>query len=134
MEIKNYQLIGYNEILISYYEKRLPQKISYAITKNLMVFATEMDVYQKMLQRVLDDYKDYYIKDDTGNIKYYDSGLPMVQSDHEEEYMHRVEELLNNEIEVPIYKIDESLFSYEDSDRYDSLSAADIMRLTEVLC
>ena len=134
MEIKNYQLIGYNEILISYYEKRLPQKISYAITKNLVVFATEMDVYQKMLQRILDDYKDYYIKDDAGNIKYYDSGLPMVQSDHEEEYTHRVEELLNNEIEVPIYKIDESLFSYEDSDRYDSLSAADIMRLTEVLC
>ena len=134
MVLKNFQLIQYNDMLMSYADKKLPQKISYAITKNLMIISSELEIYSKMLNKIVDSFDEYLIKDEDGNSKYYPSGLPLVDEEHEKDYTSQVEELLNQEIKVQFYHIDEDAFIYENSDRYDILSAVDIMKLSEILC
>lgn len=134
MVLKNYKLIQYNDTLMSYADKKLPQKICYAITKNLVLISNELEVYSKMLNKIVDSFEEFLIKDKNGDNEHYPSGLPMVDEKHEKEYTSQVEELLNHEIKVQFYHIDEDAFIYENSDRYDILSAIDIMKLSEILC
>lgn len=134
MKLCNLQLLKYNEILGEYATKRLPQRISYAIMKNIQAVSTEMAIYQDMLKQIVSSYEEFFIKDEGGNPQMFPSGIPIVDEAHMAEYMQQIDELLNQEIKVQFYTIDEDLFFYDNTERYDVLSAADIMKLTEILC
>lgn len=134
MKVKNINIINYDAILGRYVEKRLPQKISFAITKNLFIIAKELEPYRKSLQKIIDSYEDYQVKDDKGELVNLDIGIPKVDKEHEKDYFSEVEELLNIEVEIELYQIDADAFDYPDSERYDAMSAKDIVNLQSVLC
>ena len=86
-------------------------------------------MYNKALEKILDDYKDYQIEGEM-----FKNGLPAVSNDHKEAYFSDVNDLLHIKLEVDLYKVDQSVFDYDESDRYDPLSALEIIELQEILC
>jgi len=134
MILKNKDIITRMNILNEYGSKRLPQRISYAITRNVMLLSAIAESYNKELKKIIDSYKEYYEKDEKGNTKIDSvSGLPVIMSEHSNEFISEVMELLDIEVEVNPHFIDESLFDY-DGEKYDVLSAVDIINLQKVLC
>ena len=134
MILKNKDILTRVNILNGYCTKRFPQRISYAITRNIMIFSDEIESYNKELKKILDNYKEYYVKDDKGEPQIDKaSGLPVIMSEHSNDFMQEVMELLEIEIDVKPYFIDESLFDYDD-EKYDTMSAIDIINLQSVLC
>lgn len=134
MKIKNVDLVGILNVLEEYSNKRLPQKISFAITKNMINLGNDAECYSQALNKIFKKYADYVIKDGGGNIKYNEQGIPLVDENHIADYGKEIGELLNIEININLYKVDISVFDYEDTDKYDSLSAVDIIKLQSILC
>lgn len=134
MVLKNKDILTRVNILNGYCTKRFPQRISYAITRNVMIFSDEIESYNKELKKILDNYKEYYVKDDKGEPQIDKaSGLPVIMPEHSNDFMQEIMELLEIEIDVKPYFIDESLFDYDD-EKYDTMSAIDIINLQSVLC
>ena len=116
-------------ILKNFSEKKLPQKISYAIMKNIYIINKDAEIYEDSLRKIIDSYKDYTIKDEQ-----LENGLPKVDDEHMEDYVSEINELLNFEVDIDLYYIDEDVFDYEDSARYDAVSASDLIQLRAILC
>lgn len=134
MVLKNKDILAYVNTLNDYCGKRLPQRISYAITRNAKILSAEIDYYNEALKNILDNYKEYYVKNGNGEPQIDSaSGLPVVDSEHANDFMQEIFELLEIEVEVTPYFISESLFDYDD-EKYDAMSAIDIMNLQNVLC
>ena len=134
MILKNKDILTRVNILNGYCTKRFPQRISYAITRNAMIFSDEIESYNKQLKKILDSYKEYYVKDDKGEPQIDKaSGLPVIMPEHSNDFMQEIMELLEIEIDVKPYFINESLFDYDD-EKYDTMSAIDIINLQSVLC
>lgn len=134
MNLKNKDILNRVNILNGYCTKRFPQRISYAITRNAKIFSDEIESYNKELKKILDNYKEYYMKDDKGEPQIdKTSGLPVIMPEHSNDFMQEIMELLEIEIDVKPYLIDESLFDYDD-EKYDAMSAIDIINLQSVLC
>ena len=134
MVLKNKDILTRVNILNGYCAKRFPQRISYAITRNVMIFSDEIESYNKELKKILDNYKEYYVKDGKGEPQIDKmSGLPVIMPEHSNDFMQEIMELLEIEIDVKPYFIDESLFDYDD-EKYDAMSAIDIINLQTVLC
>lgn len=134
MKITNYALVGLVNELGQYTEKKLPQKISYAITRNIMLATKEYQVYETQLNKVMNSYADNMVKDDNGNVKTNNIGIPFVEESCREDFNREIEELLNFEIEIEIYTVDESVFDYDDNGKYDVLTVNDILFLQSILC
>ena len=135
MNVKNIDMIGIMNKLDTYGMKKLPQKISYAITKNIMIISNEYACYEATLNKIFDKYKDDMIKDDDGNVKYYKNGLPIVNKKSCDEYDNDLLELFEVEVNIDLYHIPKSTFDYSDeSGKYDAMSAQDIMILQSILC
>lgn len=135
MKIKNIQVILAMNTLSSFASKRLPQKISYAIIKNDSILSKEYEVYARQLEKLILEYRDYAIQGDDGEYLTQPNGLPIIQEEFNEQFHSKVNELLNIEIEVDLYHIDESCFNYDDvKNRYDILSPVEIKQLSDILC
>ena len=135
MKIRNFELLTIANILGSFGNKKMPQKISYAITRCNMCLANELEYYNECLKNIISNYEPYIIKDNDGNPKLYPTGIPMVKKEYEKDYDKDVTDLLNIEIEVDIYTIDENCFNYDDSNnKYDVLSPIEITQLQQILC
>ena len=130
----NFTLVNMVNALQNYSDKKLPQKISFAITRNLIKISKEYDVYDTQLKKLFESYSDHMVKDDEGNIQTYDSGIPIVDDSIKAEFDEQISELLNIEIEVDMYYIDPDVFDYDDKGIYDAMSAQDIMVLQSILC
>ena len=134
MKINNFDLIQILNILDSYSSKKLPQKITFAITKNLILLQNEAKSYQESLKKLLEKYDDYIIKDEEGNTKVNEQGVPEIQESQKQNFSNELMELLQMTLEINLYQIEEDSFNYEDEERYDSLSAQDIIKLEQILC
>lgn len=135
MKFTNFSVINMVKTLDSFAEKKLPQKISYAIIRNLMLLQKDYDCYIKSLNKIFSDYDEHIVRDENKNIMSNDIGIPIVDSEVAKEFNEEISNLLNIEIEIKLYCIPEEIFDYEDiTNRYDPLSAVDIMNLQTVLC
>lgn len=134
MKMTNFTLVNMMNVLQSYSDKKLPQKISFAITRNLMKISKEYSVYDAQLKKLFESYSNHMVKDDDGNMQTYDSGIPIVDESIKAEFDEEISELLNIEIEVDMYYIDPDVFDYDDKGIYDAMSAQDIMVLQSILC
>lgn len=134
MKINNFDLIQMQYILNENSNKKLPQKISFAILKNIMQLNNDYQIYQKSLQKIFSSYDEYIIKDENGKPQVNNQGIPLVEEKYQKEFNKELMELLQIEIEIKLYQIEEDAFNYEDSDRYDALSAQDIYNLQMILC
>lgn len=134
MKIKNIELIGIMRVLNEYSTKKLPQKISYLIVKNTLNIQKDVDCYTQMLNNIIDNYKDFIVKNDNNEYVYTESGIPQVDDEHINSYIAEINELLEMEIEVSFSTIDDiSVFNYDDS-KYDILTPREIMQLQSILC
>lgn len=135
MEIKNRDLVNIMSILEKYGNLKLPQRISYAITKNGMILSKDYNIYEAELKKIFSQYNKYMLKDSEGNIRCNSIGVPLVDEEHSVEFNDCISELLDIEIKVEFYYISDSLFEYDDnSGKYDALSAKDIIILQSILC
>lgn len=134
MKIKNIDIINYKNVLEYFGDKKLPQKISYAITRNMLIISKELEPYRVSLQKIIDAYQDYQIKNSNGEIENMSIGIPKVDKEHETNYLSEVNDLINIETNIELYYIDEDVFDYQDFERYDAMSAQDIITLQSVLC
>ncbi len=134
MKIKNIDLVNLTNLFGSCSNKRLPQKLAYAIMKNMRILDKDLSIYREMLQKIFEAYKPYSEKDDKGEVKVNEQGIPIVDKDHEKAFYDEINSLLLLEIEVQFYTISEEVFDYDEGDRYDSLSVQDMINLQEVLC
>lgn len=130
----NLSLVRTLNTLNKYEHKKLPQKISYAIMKNLVSLQQEYDLYEKQLEKIFREYEDKTIKDKDGKIVFNKSGLPVVKDDYIDSFNEEIKELLNTEVEVEIYQIDDELFNYEENNRYDNLTTKEIIELSAIIC
>lgn len=133
MKIKNVELVSVAQTLDLFAEKYLPQKISYAITRNITMIGSDLQCYSKSLDKILKTYNDFVVKDDKDKIVKLPIGVPKVDDEHIEEYLKEINELLNIEVDIDFYTIDDDLFDYEDN-KYDPMSAKDILTLQKILC
>lgn len=135
MKMTNFMLVNFMNTLEAFQDKKLPQKISYAITRNLMNLSEEYQVYAAQLKKIFDAYADYIVRDEQENIRYSPNGIPIVEEAVTEEFHEQLTDLLNIEFDMDMYLISLDIFDYEDKDRrYDVLSADDIMKLQMILC
>lgn len=135
MKMTNFMLVNFMNTLEAFQDKKLPQKISYAITRNLMNLSEEYQVYAAQLKKIFDAYADYIVRDEQENIRYSPNGIPTVEEAVTEEFHEQLTDLLNIEFDMDMYLISLDIFDYEDKDRrYDVLSADDIMKLQMILC
>lgn len=135
MKVTNFEIINMVNALEGFSEKKLPQKISYAITRNITLLLGDYECYAKSLEKLFAEYDDHIKKDKDGNPMRGENGMPIVDDCVKKEFDEEIANLLSIEIEAKLHHIPESTFDYEDdTNRYDSLSAADIMLLQNILC
>jgi len=135
MKFTNFQIVKMFDDLGKYAQTKMPQKISYAITKNLMILQKEYQCYERELQKLFENYKDKTEKDSDGEIKKYENGLPMIKDEYMVEFEKDLNELLSINVDVELYLIPEEAFDYiDENNRYDPLSPNDIIFLQTVIC
>lgn len=136
-KFKNSEIINAMNILGAFEDKKLPQKISYAILKNSSIISNEYNIYSKSLKKLFNDYDEYFEKDKDGNLRIDKvTGVPLVKDrEIKNEFSKELEDLLLTEVEIDLYYIPENLFEYDDSNgRYDSLTAKEIFLLMNLIC
>lgn len=135
MKYKNIEVVSIVNFLNSISEKKLPQKISYAIMRNTSNFQKECNYYEQALKKILEGYKDFFVKKSDDELVMTSIGVPLVDDKHMEEYREEIQELLNIEVEIQIYKIDSKDFDYEDPNgKYDVLTVKELLQLTNLFC
>lgn len=134
MKMTNLVMVNLMNTLQAYSAKKLPQKISFAITRNLMKISKEYEAYDSQLKKLFESYSDHIIKDEDGNNKINASGIPIVDDSVKTEFNEQIKDLLDIEIDIDIYLIDPEIFNYDDKGIYDAMSAQDIIVLQSVLC
>ena len=134
MKMNNATIIQLMNLLQKYKDSKLPQKISYAIGRNLIVFENEYKFYQNQLNSVLEKYNDDILKDENGEMLT-KNGIPVVKKESEQDFYKELNDLLSIDVEVNLYTVDEESFNYDDnSGRYDVLSPSNVAELSSVLC
>ena len=134
-KITNAILISFIKILDGVSKKKMPQKISYAITKNIINLSKEYECYETELNKIFNEYSNNFVLDDNGNKTLDVNGIPIVQDNVKENYFNSLNNLLNLDIEVSIYTIDDKYFDYDDLDgRYDVLSPIEMIQLQNIIC
>lgn len=135
MKYKNIEVVSIVNFLNSISEKKLPQKISYAIMRNTSNFQKECNYYEQALKKILEGYKDFFVKKSDNELVMTSIGVPLVDNKHIKEYMEEIQELLDIEVEIQIYKIDSKDFDYEDHNgKYDVLTVKELLQLTNLFC
>lgn len=134
MKMTNMVLVNLINTLGSYSTYKLPQKISYAITKNIMTIQKEYNVYEQQMKKIFENFDQYTLKDENDNSLFEENGLPKIQKEHQDDFIKEMNELLKIEVDIALYYVDSTVFDYEDSPRFDPLTPNDIMMLQSILC
>lgn len=134
MKMTNYTMVNVLNTLNSFGNKKLPQKISYAITRNIMIFRKEYEFYEREFKKLLVKYDKDIEKDVDGNMVHNKDGVPVVNGEASKDFYNELNELLMIELDISIYQISPEVFDYEDSERYDAMSASEIIQLQSIIC
>lgn len=135
MKCKNKELIGIVRFLNNFNNKKLPQKIAYAIIKNNIIFSKEYSIYEEALKKIYSNYRDSFIVGKDNKPIITKEGIPIVADEVKEEFKNEIAELLQIEIEINPYTISESYFDYEDAKGiYDALTPMDSLMLINLIC
>lgn len=133
MKMTNMTLVNTLNFLQQLVDKKLPQKINYAIIKNLTAVSKEYEVYEKQLKQLYSNYDNKMKKDKNGQPVTDIHQIPIVSDDVKDEFQQELADLLNFEINVDMYYIDPEAFNYDDA-KYDAFSARDIINMQAIMC
>lgn len=127
MKIKNRQVIEFinNVSANKLASKRLPVKVAYAISRNLDKMNNIITSYETARKTLLDQYAE---KDEEGKAKVKD-GNYVIQEDQKQAFSDEMKELLEVENEIDLHTINMDEVEKCDTDKYDSLTTADLMTL-----
>lgn len=135
MTIKNnIDLLNTMNMLSKYLKLRLPQNIGYAIMKNYINLEEYSNTYEKALNAIFENYSQFMIRDEEGKLVINEAGIPEVDEEHTTDYNNEIEKLLNTEIYVNVYRIDDSELRYEDDEKYDVMTPVELINLQKLLC
>lgn len=105
--------------------KRLPVKVAYAISRNLDKMNNIITSYETARKTLLDQYAE---KDEEGKAKVKD-GNYVIQEDQKQAFSDEMKELLEVENEIDLHTINMDEVEKCDTDKYDSLTTADLITL-----
>lgn len=127
MKITNRQVIEFiNSVSVNKLaSKRLPVKVAYAISRNLDKMNNIITSYETARKTLLDQYAE---KDEEGKAKAKD-GNYVIQEDQKQAFSDEMKELLEVENEIDLHTINMDEVEKCDTDKYDSLTTADLMTL-----
>lgn len=127
MKITNRQVIEFiNSVSANKLaSKRLPVKVAYAISRNLDKMNNIITSYETARKTLLDQYAE---KDEEGKAKVKD-GNYVFQEDQKQAFSDEMKELLEVENEIDLHTINMDEVEKCDTDKYDSLTTADLMTL-----
>ena len=127
MKITNRQVIEFiNSVSANKLaSKRLPVKVAYAISRNLDKMNNIITSYETARKTLLDQYTE---KDEEGKAKVKD-GNYVIQEDQKQAFSDEMKELLEVENEIDLHTINMDEVEKCDTDKYDSLTTADLMTL-----
>lgn len=127
MKITNRQVIEFinNVSANKLASKRLPVKVAYAISRNLDKMNNIITSYETARKTLLDQYAE---KDEEGKAKVKD-GNYVIQEDQKQAFSDEMKELLEVENEIDLHSINMDEVEKCDTDKYDSLTTADLMTL-----
>lgn len=104
--------------------KKLPVKVSYAISKNIMKLQEEVETLEKERVKLAEQYA---VKGEDGKPKVINNSY--VMEENQEVFAKEYQEFLDTETEIMIYTIPEELIECMDDDRYDVLTPAELVAL-----
>ena len=109
MKLSNERIVNDAAVLGAISQRNLPIKVSYAIAKNIVKIESELKVYNKEKQKLIDKYS---VKDEAGKPRIEDNSIK-IAPDHVEDWNKDIKELLAIENDVDIHKfhIDELINS-----------------------
>lgn len=127
MKITNRQVIEFinNVSANKLASKRLPVKVAYAISRNLDKMNNIITSYETARKTLLDQYAE---KDEEGKAKVKD-GNYVIREDQKQAFSDEMKELLEVENEIDLHTINMDEVEKCDTDKYDSLTTADLMTL-----
>lgn len=127
MKITNRQVIEFiNSVSANKLaSKRLPVKVAYAISRNLDKMNNIITSYETARKTLLDQYAE---KDEEGKAKMKD-GNYVIQEDQKQAFSDEMKELLEVENEIDLHTINMDEVEKCDTDKYDSLTTADLITL-----
>ena len=101
-----------------------------------MSLSKEYDVYIKQLQKLINEAKqnDKLELTENGQIIETENHIPKVKDECKDEFNNDLEDLLLFSLEVEYSYVDESVFDYDEKDKYDVLSPAEVFALRNCLC
>jgi hypothetical protein len=136
MKISNSKIVMHVNKLSDFKDKKLPQKISYAIAKNALILTNEYKIYETEFNKLNEQYAKYMNVNNDGTVELNANGIPMIIDDYmRNEYISKLNDLLSIEVDINLYLIDEECFNYDDTmGRYDTLSPLELIFLRSVLC
>ena len=106
IKLSNERLVNDASKLKEVAQRQLPVKASYAIAKNINKIESELKIYNKEREKLIDKYAE---KDEEGKIVSYENGNVKFKEDCIELWNKNVDELLKIENEVEIHKFPISL-------------------------
>lgn len=124
MKIKLAEVKARLQILCKLGDKKLPVKISYAISKNIMQLQEESDALEKARIQLVEQFAE---KDEDGKPKVIDNAY--VMNGDKEKCMKEYQEFLEMEAEIMIYTVSEEILENMDDTRYDVLTPAELVGL-----
>ena len=118
VKLSNEQIINDANKLRAISEKQLPIKVSYALAKNIGKIESELKVYNKERNKLLDQYA---TKDEKGEFKFDKEGQVIFKDGCKEKWDKDINELLEIENEIDIHK-----FNINELEGY-SISPSELM-------
>lgn len=104
--------------------KKLPVKLSYAVSKNKKVLTSELQTFSEARTKICTDNAE---KDENGNPRVDESNSYMFPDDEtRERVVNEVTELINSEIDVDILTVPIDVVEKCDNDGFDNLTASEM--------
>ena len=91
MKYKNIEIVNIVKFLDGISEKKLPQKISYAIMRNTSNFQKEYNYYEHALKKILESYKYFFVKKSDYELMMTSIVVPLVYDKHINEYAEEIQ-------------------------------------------
>lgn len=120
-----------NEVLVNYRNlislagKKLPVRLSYAVSKNLRLLEKEAELIEKSRTELAEQHAE---KDEEGKPATKDGNY--VFGENKEKFLEEYNEYLETEIELDPHRIPTEEIEKTEDSRYDVLSPAELMGLT----
>lgn len=111
MKLSNLRILNDSKKLEDISKRKFPVKVSYAISRNISKINSNLKIYDKERQKLIEEYS---IKDKDGKTKINKDNQINLQLDRLDEWNRDNNELCNIEFEIDIYK-----FSIDALEGYD---------------